>query len=79
MVEETTARQHLDWATERAPEYFDDGDKRNAFASFLSDVGKHDGTRWIQAFPATFMLLEDGWRGGREHFKQQLSGFSVAD
>lgn len=77
MADTITAREHLDWATERAMQYFDAGDKTNAFASFLSDVGKHDGTAWIQTHPMTFAVLEDGHSRGRDAFKAAMNGFSV--
>jgi hypothetical protein len=42
--EEMTRDEHLDWAKKRALAYVDSGDTKNAFASFLSDLGKHDET-----------------------------------
>jgi hypothetical protein len=33
--------EHLQWAKDRALEYFAQGDLVNACASFLSDLGKH--------------------------------------
>lgn len=74
-----TARDHLDWATQRALEYFDAGDKTNAFASFFSDVTKHDGTAWIATHSSTMMLLELGWSGGRSEFKRMMEGFAASD
>jgi hypothetical protein len=75
----TTAREHLSRATMRALEYYDAGDKKNAFASFLSDVTKHDDTAWIASHPATFMLLETGYAGGRDRFKYMMEGFAASD
>jgi hypothetical protein len=39
-----TRDEHLDWAKKRALAYVEAGDVQNAFASFLSDLGKHDET-----------------------------------
>lgn len=74
-----TDREHLNWCTTRALEYFDINDKNAAFASFLSDVGKEPGTAWIAGHPATFMLMEMGWMGGRHEFKKALEGFAASD
>ena len=74
------ARVHLNWCAARALECFDANDKKGAFASFLSDVTKDPGTAWIVDNPGlTFMLMEDGWSGGRERFKRALEGFTVFD
>jgi len=35
---------HLEWCKKRAIEYVDNGDLNNAFASFQSDMGKHNET-----------------------------------
>lgn len=37
-------REHIDWCKKRALEYVDDGDLTNAYASFMSDMSKHDET-----------------------------------
>lgn len=42
-----TAKEHLAWCIERAMEYAGAGDMANAWASFGSDVSKHDGTAYI--------------------------------
>lgn len=52
----TTARGHLDWCVERAMEYANRGDMTSAWASFGSDVLKHEGTCpgplvWFDAGP----------------------------
>jgi hypothetical protein len=38
------AAEHFDWAVGRAMEYVNAGDGRNAMASLVSDLGKHDET-----------------------------------
>jgi hypothetical protein len=37
--------EHMAWAKQRALAYVDSGDTQGAFASFLSDLGKHDETQ----------------------------------
>lgn len=74
-----TAREHLEWAVRRALEYYDAGDQTNAFASFLSDVGKHDGTAHIQRNSATLMILHLGMSEGRSAFEKAMLDFAVID
>lgn len=45
MPEPTSREEHLQWAKDRALAYVDRGDLVNAWASFSSDMGKHEGTR----------------------------------
>lgn len=40
-----TRAEHLQWCKDRALEYVDRGDTRNALASMFSDLGKHPETR----------------------------------
>lgn len=40
-----TRDEHLAWCKQRAVEYLDAGDLRNAVASMGSDLGKHEGFR----------------------------------
>jgi len=35
---------HLRWCKDRALEYVEQGDLTSAFASFISDMGKHEST-----------------------------------
>lgn len=74
-----TAKEHLEWCVSRAMEYYDEGDQTNALASFLSDVGKHDGTEHIQWSGATLMILRFGMSEGREAFEKAMRGFAVID
>lgn len=39
-----TRQEHLTWCKQRALEYVDAGDLQQAFASMLSDLGKHPET-----------------------------------
>ncbi|UOQ96645.1 hypothetical protein MUN81_15520 [Hymenobacter sp. 5317J-9] len=44
MPESMTRAQHLQWAKTRALEYLDAGNLTDAWASFVSDLGKHPET-----------------------------------
>mgnify|MGYP000633824714 CR=1 FL=1 len=72
-----TAEEHLEWAVRRALEYYDAGDQTNALASFLSDVGKHNGTRHIQDHSATLMILRLGMSEGRSAFEKAMRDFAI--
>ncbi|MEP7204892.1 MAG: hypothetical protein ABI716_01725 [Candidatus Saccharibacteria bacterium] len=74
---ETTAQEHLNWATDRALDYFDANDKMSAVTSFLSDVGKHPRTAWIQTHHLTMPMLMSQYDEGRDAFKKFMLGFSV--
>ena len=71
-----TARDNLNWAVDRALEFYDQGNTPAAIASFLSDVQKHVGTAWIATHPMTFMILNGA--NGREEFEKAMSGFAVS-
>jgi hypothetical protein len=73
-----TAEEHLRWCADRALEYFDGSDKTSAIASFLSDVGKHDGTRHIQG-PLAMMMLPMEYDNGRDAFERFMMGFAVVN
>jgi Tfp pilus assembly protein PilF len=72
-----TPREHLNWAIERALEYFDQGDRQNALASFLSDVRKHPGTEWIFYHPMCGPMMLAEVERGREAFRKAMDGWSV--
>lgn len=42
-----TREEHLAWCKERALEYLDRGEIKEAVTSMLSDLGKHEETRAI--------------------------------
>lgn len=76
----TSARDHLEWCAERALEYYDLGDKANAIASFVSDVGKHEGTEHIAPLLVTgmIMMLDNAYDRGRAEFKKFMLDFAVS-
>ena len=64
---------------DRSLEYYDRGDTTGAMASFLSDVGKHEGTAHIQSNPATMMILQMNINRGRREWEKAMLGFAVFD
>ncbi|GAB2954603.1 hypothetical protein GCM10027048_20090 [Hymenobacter coalescens] len=57
----TTRAAHLQWAKDRALEYLHAGDLPNAWASFVSDLGKHPDTAGHRAIElGTLELLMGG-------------------
>lgn len=55
-----TRAEHLDWCKQRALEYAERGELSDAFASLVSDLRKHDGTR---RHPAIKVGAEMLWSG----------------
>jgi hypothetical protein len=45
MNESTTRAEHLQWSKDRAHEYINQGDYKNAVTSMMSDLNKHPETR----------------------------------
>ena len=41
-----TREQHLEWCKKRALKYLDQGDVRNAIYSMMSDMQKHEETKF---------------------------------
>jgi hypothetical protein len=66
-----TRSEHLAWAKQRALEYLDAGDLKNAYASMVSDLSKHDDFRK----PAYAMLNEIGMMYLKRHDAPGLRGW----
>lgn len=45
MNENLTRAEHLQWCKDRAHEYINQGDYKNAVISMMSDLGKHPETQ----------------------------------
>lgn len=54
-----TRKEHLDWCKKRAHEYADDGDRGNAVASMISDLGKWEGDVPLYDAATLRLLLTD--------------------
>jgi hypothetical protein len=71
-----TRQEHLDWCKSRAMEYIAIGDANGAWASMVSDLGKHPETEGHSAI-AFGMLLKIG--GGMKSIKETqdfIEGFN---
>jgi hypothetical protein len=68
--------EHVEWAKKRALEYLDAGDLSQAFASMLSDMGKHPET---ENHPGNLMgagfLMLDGWISNPREVRRWIEGF----
>lgn len=72
-----TAKEHLAWCVERAMEYANTGDMTNAWASFVSDVGEHEGTKHIRHHELTAMMMISGLANTPKTFKDFIEGWNV--
>lgn len=70
-----TNRQHLDWASDKALEYFDT-DPQAAIALFMILIEDHPTNRWITMSPMTPMILQAGL-GSRSEMERMMKGFTV--
>jgi hypothetical protein len=68
--------EHLQWSKERAIEYVDNGDNQQAFASFTSDMSKHDELANHVALPLGMMLLMGGQLNSPDQMKDWINGFN---
>lgn len=71
------AAEHFAWSKERALEYVAMNDGNGALASFVSDLGKHEGTAYILSSDLLFLftgeVMLDGARGAKR-FIEGLAG-----
>ena len=68
--------QHLNWCKERALEYINRGDVKEAFASFQSDMSKHSETATHIALEMGTMLLISGNLSTSNEMKNWIKGFN---
>jgi hypothetical protein len=66
----------LNWCKERALEYAKEGDTQNAFASFMSDMSKHDETKDHSALKMMPMMLFGGMLSTPEQMSKFIEGFN---
>jgi len=77
-----TAEEHLAWAKARAIEYVDANKLVQALASFISDLGKHDGTSHL-ARPVLFrecraLFLIEGSDAERQiHIREWIEAINL--
>ena len=71
-----TRSEHLDWCKQRANNYVEQGDMQGAFASFQSDMGKHEETANHLALEMGTMLLLSGNLSSAHQMSQWIDGFN---
>lgn len=72
----TTRQEHLQWCKDRALEYCDRGDTKNAFASMVSDLGKHPETAGHAGIMLGTMQLMGGMLSTPVEMRKFIEGFN---
>ena len=70
-----TRQQHLEWCKKRALEYVDRGDLQQAVTSMMSDMQKHDETKFDGGSVLSAMGLMAAMSGNRE-VRRYIVGFN---
>lgn len=73
---DTTRTEHLAWCKSRALEYCDMGDTSQAFASMVSDLGKHPETANHSAVQLGMMRLMGGHLSEPNKMREFINGFN---
>ncbi len=71
-----TRAEHLQWCKDRAIEYVNAGDLKNAFASMQSDMSKHEETANHSAMELGMMLLMGGHLQSEKEMRDWITGFN---
>ncbi len=71
-----TRAEHLEWCKQRALEYVERGDWRQAFTSLTSDLGKHPETANHAGIKLGFGLLIGGHLRGAAEMREFINGFN---
>jgi len=69
--------KHLQWCKDRALEILDrTGDTGEAYASFCSDMNKHEETQNHSAITLGLMLMLGGHNNTTEQMRKFINGFN---
>ena len=68
--------EHLTWCKKRALSYCDDGDTKNAIASMLSDLSKHNETQDHPGIKLAFMEMMAGTISTSDDARKFINGFN---
>jgi len=71
-----TRKEHLEWCKQRALEYVDMGDLNQAYASMMSDLGKHPETFGHPAMDIMMNLIMSGELSTPHEMREFINGFS---
>lgn len=68
-------KEHLQWCKDRALKYVDAGDNRQAMASMMSDIQKHEGTGGDvqRGFSLGIMAIQSG---NDDEMRRFINGFN---
>lgn len=69
-------QEHLAWCKQRALEYCDIGDVKQAFSSMASDLRKHPETADHAAIGLGFQMLLGGMLDSPEEMRRFINGFN---
>ncbi len=69
-------KEHLDWCKKRALEYANRNDLQQAYASMMSDLNKHDGTRGHPAMTLGMGLMFSGLLSSKQDMIKFIEGFN---
>jgi hypothetical protein len=68
--------EHVAWCKQRALEYIERGELREAFDSMCSDLLKHEDTRGRLGMELGMMLMMNGHLGTPEKMPEFIEGFN---
>jgi hypothetical protein len=71
-----TRSEHIEWCKKRALQYLDNGDINNAWASMVSDLGKHPETEKHAAIHLGMMMLMGGHLSSSDAMRKFIEGFN---
>jgi len=71
-----TRDEHLNWCKQRAREYCDSGDVQGAYASMVSDLGKHEETANHVGIQLGMMQLMGGMLDTPTAMRKFIDGFN---
>lgn len=69
-------QQHLDWSKKRAIDILESGDTHGAFASFLSDMQKHEELKNHMAIDMGIGLMMAGNLTTKQEMKNHIEGYN---
>lgn len=71
-----TRQEHLNWAKQRAIEYVDMGNPQDAYASLVSDLGKHPETENHAGIQLGMMQMVGGFLETPDAMRKFIEGFN---
>jgi len=71
-----TRQEHLEWCKRRALAYIEASDLTQAYASMVSDLGKHPETKNHAGIQLGMMMLMSNHLGTPEKMRKFIEGFN---